>query len=111
MTRFPDDDGRLQVSNYGGEEPVWSPEGDRLYYRNGDKWMAAPIQVDQEFSFGVPRLLFEGPYFNCWGRSYAVAPDTGHFLVIGGQMEEAPAQFTIVLNWFEELKAKAPLRE
>ena len=40
------------------------------------------------------------------GRSYAVAPDTGRFLVIAGQMEEAQVQFTIVLNWFEELKAK-----
>jgi len=108
VTRFPGGDGTLRVSNNGGEEPVWSPEGNQLYYRNGDKWMSAPIQADQEFSFGAPRLLFEGPYFNCWGRSYAVAPDTGRFLVIGGQMEEAPAQFTIVLNWFEELKANVP---
>ncbi len=108
VARFPDLDRKLQVSNGGGEEPVWSPAGDQLYYRNGDKWMAVPSQADQEFSFGAPYLVFEGPYFNVWGRSYAVAPDTGRFLVVGGRMEEAPAQITVVLNWFEELKAKVP---
>jgi len=108
VARFPDIDRKIQVSNGGGEEPVWSPGGDKLYYRNGDKWMAAPVQADQELSFGVPYLVFEGPFFNVWGRSYAVAPDTGRFVVIGGQMEEAPVQITVVLNWFEELKAKVP---
>ncbi len=105
---FPRLDEKIQVSNGGGEEPIWSPAGDQLYYRNGDKWMAVPVQSDQEMSFGVPHLVFEGPYFNVWGRSYAVAPDTGRFLVIGGQKEEELTQITIVVNWLEEIKAKMP---
>lgn len=108
VARFPELDGKIQVSSGGGEEPVWSPAGDELYYRNGDRWMAVAIQGDGEFSFGASRIVFEGPYINVWGRSYAVAPDTGRFLVIGGQLEEVPAHFTIVLNWFDEIRDKSP---
>jgi len=105
-TRFPDGDGTLRVSDGGGEEPVWAPGGDRLYYRNGDKWMAVPVQEGSEVRFGNPYLVFEGPYLNVWGRSYAVAPDTGNFLVIQTPTEEAPVQITVVLNWFEEIKGR-----
>ena len=37
---FPGPGGKLQVSLAGGSEPVWSKDGQELYYRNGDRMLA-----------------------------------------------------------------------
>ena len=46
------------------------------------------------------------------GRTYVVAPD-GRFVMVktaGDAMEQTPApQITVVLDWFEELKARVPV--
>ncbi len=74
--------------------------------------MAASIQTDPSFSRGTPRELFEGSYYQAPGRTYDVAAD-GRFLMIttGGQTDDdAPLpQITVVINWFEELKARVPV--
>ncbi|MEE8146412.1 MAG: hypothetical protein V3T24_02315, partial [Longimicrobiales bacterium] len=59
---------------------------------------------------GIPRMLFEGTYVEGGGVQYDVAPDGQRFLMIktGGETNEAP-QITVVLNWFEELRARVPV--
>ena len=58
-----------------------------------------------------PQLLFEGRYdpAGTYGRRYDLAPDGERFLMT--QLIEPsppPAQYNIVLNWFEELKRLVP---
>ncbi len=60
LTRFPSGDGKWQVSTQGGIEPVWSPRGDRLYFRSGDAVMEAEISTQPTVRSGVPRRLFLG---------------------------------------------------
>ncbi len=47
-------------------------------------------------------------------RHFDLMPDGKHFLVVlpegaGTPARQAPPQINVVLNWFEELKAKAPV--
>ena len=50
---------RIQVSTAGGNEPAWSPRGDRLYYWEGNPMMAADIQTGARLSVAKPRRLFD----------------------------------------------------
>ncbi|MCH8269243.1 MAG: PD40 domain-containing protein [Acidobacteria bacterium] len=59
---FPGPGGKWQISTGGGTEPVWSPSGQELYYRNSDQMMAVDISTQPTFTVGKPRLLFRGRY-------------------------------------------------
>ncbi len=53
---FPPTGERWQVSVAGGEEPRWTEDGTRLFYRVGDYLMS----VDIEYSGGTPRFSVPG---------------------------------------------------
>ncbi len=62
------------------------------------------------FSSGVPKRLFEGPYFrsagNILGRTYDVSPDGQRFLLIkeDGRPTQTSDYLIAVENAFAELK-------
>ena len=99
--------GRWQVSSAGGEEPHWSKDGRELYFRSGNRMMAASVDTRSTFQSGTPRLLFEGVY-NLRSdtlRSYDVDPVTGRFLMIRPpEADLAPPSIRVTLNWFDELR-------
>ena len=102
---YPSASAKYQISTAGGEEPVWSPNGQELFYRNGQKWMVLPITLRSEFNAGRPRVLFEGSYINTPGPSYDISPDGKRFLMLRPPGDAAPdLQLNVVLGWFEELK-------
>jgi serine/threonine-protein kinase len=102
-------DVRWQVSANGGEEPVWSPRGDELFYSNGRTWYSVTVKTSPEFEAGVPRVLFEGNYLNVPGQGYDVHPDGSKFLVVESSESDAPVgELKVVENWFEELERLAP---
>jgi serine/threonine protein kinase/WD40 repeat protein len=106
---YPAMDSVLQISDDFGEEPIWSPKGDELFYRNGDKWMVVSISTEPELAAGTPQLLFEGPYNNVHGLSYDVAPDGQRFLVFQPEYDDSEVrELHVVLNWFDELERLAP---
>ncbi len=103
---FPGPGGKWQISTEGGSNPRWARNGRELFYRNGNKMMAANIKTEPTFTAGKPRLLFEGQFAAGGGD---VSPDGQRFLMIQAVEPEQPAtQINVVLNWFEELKRKAP---
>jgi hypothetical protein len=80
-----------------------------LFYRNavGDL-VAAQIAPDRSFRVVSEHSLFSARGFLAFGlhRGYVVSPDDRSFLFVhppSGVM----SQLIVVLNWFEELKAKA----
>ena len=50
--------GKTTVSTEGGIEPVWAASGRELFYRNGDDFMAAPIETVPTLSIGRSQRLF-----------------------------------------------------
>ncbi len=114
---FPNvDDGLWQISNAGGEYPLWSRSGGELFYIEGtadQRLMATPVETGPTFDHENPQALFEWAYTNSAGRPYDVSPDGQRFLVIRNRIEDDDAdvvapKVNVILNWFEELKEKVP---
>jgi len=106
---YPGPGGKWQVSTEGGEEPVWSANGQELFYRNGEKWMVASVQTKPEFHAQMPRLMFENYFINVPGLSHYPSPDSQRQIMIQPIGQDAnPKQINVVLNWFEELKQRVP---
>ncbi len=97
--------GRWQVSTEGGASPAWSADGKELFFRNGNQMMVAEVRAGTAFGWGTPRKLFEEQFLD-----YDVAPDGRRFLMIRANTSERAAapQLSVVLNWFEELRRRAP---
>jgi hypothetical protein len=103
---YPGPGGKWQVSTQGGGEFVWSRDGNELFYRNGNKWMAVAVNFKPEFNAETPRALFEGPYVDVGGLSFDVAPDGQRFLLLEPAEQPSITHLNVVLNWFEEVKRK-----
>ncbi len=88
----------------GAEEPIWSRDGTRLFFRSGQRIMVASVANDTTLTVGIPSVAYRGDFVNVGGRSYDVGPD-GRFFII-----EAPPGTTthlrVVLNWGEELRSR-----
>ncbi len=123
---FPDvDAGKVQVSNAGGTAPLWSRDGDELYYNDADaRVVAVHFQAEPSFRVTERIPLFTVPegFIGRGGTDafvtgeYDVGPD-GRFLMMRPVGSGAPddegdpsARPTVelVLNWFKELRARVP---
>ena len=102
---------RVKVSPAHGSEPMWTQGGRELVYREGDKVMAVTIDLATGAS-GPPRVLFSGPYPDNPGwtrpRTYDVTADGERFLLTKLPGQQPRPRVTVVLNWFDELRAKVP---
>ena len=98
---FPPTGQRFQVSRVGGsEEPRWSRDGSKVYYRSGQRIMVADVQTAPEIKIGEPRVFFEGEFVNVGGRSYDISPDGERALVITAS-EGTASSIRVITNWFD----------
>jgi len=112
------DSGRWQVSTGGGNSPLWSRDGQELFYRNGSAVMTVAVKTDPSFDIvGTPQTLFRGAYLSQPGRLvntalqndlWDVNPHGKRFLMMKEAGTTASKRINIVLNWFEELKRLVP---
>jgi len=111
---FPDLGPRIQISREGGWEPVWSREGEQLFYRGDFDLMAVDLEGGRQFSAGSPQVeLPRGLFFSpSQGLGSYDVTRNGRFLLLnygGGESPWATSEsFIVVLNWFEELKRLVP---
>jgi hypothetical protein len=101
---------RIQISASGGLDPVWSPTGE-LTFRTADQWFSANSPPADTRNFGVPRLLFEGPFLDVPGRSYDISPDGQNFLLLNGPAATFVSHVHIITRWTDVLRRKAPVPE
>ncbi len=122
---FPDvTGGKLQISMNGGDSPLWSRDGRELFFRNGDNAFATAVRTDTAFSNDSPKLLFRGEYvaasfvlgaleLSPWdihpnGKKFLMIKPLSSGIATSGA--PGPRKINIVLNWFEELKQRAPVK-
>jgi Tol biopolymer transport system component len=102
----------VRVSPNGGQEPLWSPSGDRLYYRsdNGSQIFAVDIVDRDPLRLGKEKLLVEGRFLPGirWGRRWDIDPGGERFLVLNVTSSESPKGIRVVRNWFTELEQLVP---
>ena len=102
---------RWKVSLGSGSEPLWTKGGRELVYRNGDSVVAVSMDLANNRS-GQPVVLFGGPYPDSPGwtrpRSYDVSKDGERFLLLKRAHQTERPRVNVVVNWFDELRAKVP---
>jgi serine/threonine-protein kinase len=109
---YPGPGEKWPISNGGGNEPMWRPDGRQLFYRVGDAMMAVDVQMAPTFSAGKPKKLFDGPYerSNALWANYDASPDGQHLLMVRRETPPSPVtRINVVLNWLDDLKQKLPV--
>jgi len=113
---FPDvNKGRWQVSTDGGNSPLWSPDGREIFYRKGDATMVVRVEAEPTFNPGKPTVLFSAPFYSAMGgmTPWDISPDGKRFLMLKEAKPiaiEVPRKINVVINWFEELKQRVPVK-
>jgi Tol biopolymer transport system component len=106
---FPFNGERWLVSSNGAEEPVWSHDGRKIYFRNGQEWYEVEVSFKPDFSIERSQFLFSGPYRNVPGYSYDLTPDGKKFLLLRPiSKDQTTRNLKVIKNWFEEVNQLAP---
>ncbi|MGH7704117.1 MAG: protein kinase domain-containing protein, partial [Gemmatimonadales bacterium] len=96
---------RVPVSTGGGGEPLWSPDGRRVFYRAGATLMAATIATSPVLAVTSREALFEGPYAtDPYHPNYDVTPDGKSFIMV--RPVEQNRRLVMVVNWTRELSQR-----
>jgi len=109
---FPDaQSGKWQVSTAGGSSPLWSRQGDELFYVDAANDMQA-VKVATKATFGIltrQRLFSTTGYLgSAWAQAYDVTPDGRRFamLHIGSSTGDATVSLVLVENFIAELRQR-----
>ena len=117
---FPPTGARHRISQNGGYWPLWSPDGDRLFYRpaatrGGITLRSVDVVTDPEFAFTNEQTLpIEGFTVVAYYRDYDLTPDGERFVMVfpadrtEGDESSRP-QINVVLNWTKELLERVPV--
>lgn len=114
---FPPTGAKWQISSGGGTFPRWRGDGKELYYMSnvsGGKIMAVGVgTAGNTFQGGVPKALFESPYFNFAHstnyHTFAVSHDGQRFLIPHPASKRVLSEslpLSIVVNWTAALRRK-----
>jgi dipeptidyl aminopeptidase/acylaminoacyl peptidase len=116
---------QLPVLEAGGyRHPRWSPDGKELFYWSGGnvRMRAVAVTTQPTFAFGNPTPIPNPTY---WldtvadaARQYDVTADGQRFVgrIVPGSANSTDAgaamnaEIQVVLNWFEDLKARVPTK-
>ena len=133
IRQYPSGENRVQVSRVGGNNPVWSRDGDELFFFGGDLSGVTPavgilsvsVVTEPELTVGSPSLVVVSHTLgadglpvsvlpmrggNNLGAGYDIGPGGDRFIMIRPSGEPGPdEELIVVLNWFEELKARVPV--
>ena len=103
VQRYPEMIRRVQVFTDGGAEPMWSPDGEELFYRNEDQMLVMSLTADGTVKMR-PRVLFEGSFVGTGPSGhpgYDVSPGGKGFvmLVTDPTYELLPSELHVILDW------------
>jgi Tol biopolymer transport system component len=114
---FPTPTGQRAVSPGVGMHPVWSPDGDRIYYRDNERMWSVDVTYEPTFVVSAPTPLFEVGSFELniasgRARAWDIHPDGDRFIfarargVDGTQpgASDLLDEVYLVSNWFEEVR-------
>jgi serine/threonine-protein kinase len=102
---FPGPSGRVVISDGGGEEPLWSRDGNRIFYRGLDVVVAASVSFQGEPLVTARDTVARGSFLsNRFHPMYDLAPDGKRLLMLQGS--GSPLQLTVELNWARALKER-----
>jgi len=112
---FPDPEPmKRQVSVGGGSAPRWSGDGRELLFVDEKlDLIAVPVTPGPVFKTDSPRRLFSMERYGGAGNMFDISPDGRRFITTRpvGTLTQRPDELIVVQNFFEELRAKAPVKK
>jgi len=106
---FPEAGAKFQISNGGGDCPLWRNDGKELFYFGSNSVVAVPVETGTTFRAGAPRALFPVRlHMNVsFDRTVFVLSPDGQRIIVNQLLEESSrTPITVVANWEAELKKK-----
>jgi Tol biopolymer transport system component len=91
-----------QVSDGGGTEPVWAPDGGRIFYRQGHRLFARELRPAGELRLGKQEVVFDGEFERGTidRANYDAAPGSGRLVLVGSiEQHSGESELHVVLNW------------
>jgi hypothetical protein len=89
----------IQISSEGGESPLWSPQGDGIYYRLGRRFYWVPFVGSEVEPFGEPEVFAEGDFLNVNGPDLGVSGDGSRLLLLQPGGRSGTATLDVALNF------------
>ena len=95
-----------------GRAPVWSRDGNEIYYQSGYSLVRVPVNTEGAFTYGTPEILLEELDLETSnGPNYDATRD-GRILMTAFRVEfgEAPPrdELVVVQNWMATLQGQPP---
>jgi serine/threonine-protein kinase len=103
--------GQWQISTDGALYGLWSNNGRELFFETADnRIMVVDYHVEgNAFVHSKPRLWSDARLFYSGNLNLDLAPDGKRFLALWEpEPEKGPAQVTMLLNFFDEVKRRIP---
>jgi Tol biopolymer transport system component len=109
LTRFPSVEGKWQISSGGGSYPVWSRNGDRIFYLERTVLTEVDVVTEPAVRIGSPRTLFDAAAagYDVRGTTarFDVALDGESFLLVRPLKQEGVnPSLVLVENWATEFE-------
>jgi protein kinase-like protein/WD40 repeat protein len=114
---FPDSGSKVQISNSGGTYPMWSRSGRELFFETLDNhiFAAAYTVKGDAFVADKPRMWSETPIAGVvnTAKSVDLAPDGKRIVALmraaTGDAQQVKNHVVFLLNFFDELRRRAPV--
>lgn len=118
---YPATGARFQISRDSeeGHHPVWSPDGTELLYTPGpgNRLTSVAITTKPVFSYSSEPRLIPRPFVNTppvVARPYDIMRDGKRLIGLRSDVaadgRPIPPVIQVVVNWFEELKHRVPIK-
>jgi len=108
---FPDvNSGRWQVSAGGGASPIWGADVNEIFYRLNSDVFRVGVSTTSAFVPAAPVKILGGfARPDASGMQYAIAHDGNRFVLIKPHAAgETRSEYRVVLNWFDDVRARVP---
>jgi serine/threonine-protein kinase len=110
LRSFPQLGPKTKVTIDGGGEPLFSHDGDELFFRKRGEMYRVNLTHEPELKVSPPELLFTGDYDSAavGHQHYDISLDDQRFLMIRHSEIAGPNEVRALLHWAESLDAKLP---
>ena len=105
VTPFPEGRTRWLISDDGGRDPTWGPDGREVYYRSGDRLVAAVVDTAAGVRV-LTRRLVRAPFSPPQYDDYDIHPD-GRTLALVHPRDVSGRDIVLVLDWFADVRRAA----
>jgi serine/threonine-protein kinase len=98
---------RYQISVGGGTSPLWSRDGRALYFRQGDSLFRCRVTSNSSLSAGVPeRVATAAGDATLLLSHFDLLPDGSRFALVRPVAGGDTAEYRVIVNWLNEVRAK-----